>query len=330
MPTFRRLTTDPAAEALPEATHGHHTSPLFDIRALGGSTLFHTLLLALASGVVITAALPRDRAESRILQGEVGPIDNRATNPGEAGGAPGELGGQGHSADSREIRRMLDEVLSPRATVDLPRWLRPRSERGIGVLPGPGLGGGGGTGGGSGAGQGSGVGPGTEFFGTKVTATSLVYVIDRSGSMTNRDSLGVAKRELLNSLDDLAEDAQFAVLFYDTRAEFADGPQMTPASREHKARLHARLERIEPDGGTDHKVALLPALKLRPEVVFFLTDADQMTDGEADDILKLAGSTRIQAIEFGVGPAVVSSKPLRRLATATGGNYRYIDVTTFR
>lgn len=326
---------DPARDrvglvVIPETGAAAHriASPLADLRSLGGSTFFHVALLTLASLLVFSVTYPPERIEPRTLNTEVGPVDNRV-HTDDGGGAPGESGGQGRIAAS-ELRRMLDEVLSPQASADLPRWLRPRGERGQGAKAGPGSGGGGGSGGGSGGGQGGDVGRGTEFFGTKETGQSFVYVIDRSGSMANRDSLGVAKRELTNSLDELGDDRLFAVVFYDTRAEWADGNALKPATTENKARLITRLERIEPDGGTDHEIALYPALALRPEVIFFLTDADRMTDGEADDILKAAGRTRIHTVQFGAGSSILSSDPMRRLAATTGGTYRYIDVTTFR
>jgi hypothetical protein len=303
-------------------------SPLWDVRSLGGSTLVHGLVLFLASSAVITIALPRERDEARTIEGQVGPTDNRAATFAGAGGAPGPSG-RGTASDPNDPSRLLDEALSPRASTDLPRWLRPRTERGSGAAAGSGSGGDGGLGGGTGGGQGTGVGPGTEFFGTRETAKQIVYVIDRSGSMIHRNSLGIAKRELLNSMDELSEECSFAVIFYDTHAVFADAPKLEAATSEHRARLHTKLESIGPDGGTDHKVALMAAFKLKPEVIFFLTDADQMTDLDADELLAAAGKVRIHATEFGVGPAVISSAPLKRLATSSGGRYRYIDVTTF-
>ena len=75
--------------------------------------------------------------------------------------------------------------------------------------------------------------------------------------------------------------------------------------------------------------ALRAALALRPEVIFFLTDADLMTESDVAEIRRMARTTRIQAVEFGRGADLGGSGPLRKLATATGGSYRYIDVMTF-
>ena len=55
-------------------------------------------------------------------------------------------------------------------------------------------------------------------------------------------------------------------------------------------------------------LALRKALELKPEVIFFLTDAEDMTRADVDEILAEVGSTRIQAdrVRFWnrYGPAV--------------------------
>jgi hypothetical protein len=76
-------------------------------------------------------------------------------------------------------------------------------------------------------------------------------------------------------------------------------------------------------------VALRTALGLKPEVIFFLTDSRDMDDKHVNAILAEAQGTRIQAVEFGSGTDLGMQRPLRRLATTTGGTYRYIDVTGF-
>ena len=102
-----------------------------------------------------------------------------------------------------------------------------------------------------------------------------------------------------------------------------------PATAANKVRVQGQLQTVAPDGGTDHMVALRTALGLKPEVIFFLTDADLMTNNDVNAILAEANGSRIQAVEFGRGTDLGMQTPLRRLATTTGGTYRYIDVTNF-
>jgi Mg-chelatase subunit ChlD len=57
-----------------------------------------------------------------------------------------------------------------------------------------------------------------KFLKIQDRARSVVYAIDRSGSMATRGSLEVAKSELLMSLNQLSPDARFAVIFYNLKA----------------------------------------------------------------------------------------------------------------
>ena len=286
------------------------------------------------------------------MRGELEPVDNRADKGkagGGGGGSPGEIGGLGSiafvapaaGADPQgpgldpAADALLNEILPSTAQPSeaLQRALPGPQTTGVGLVPGSGLGGGGGSGGGSGGGVGRGIGPGTEFFGAREHGHSFAYVIDRSGSMALNSSLEVAKRELLASLNQLPPDARFSVIFYDLRARvFADpgGQQgMMPATAGNKVRVQSELQTIGPYGGTDHMVALRTALGLKPEVIFFLTDADSMLDREVNEILAETRGTRIHAVEFGRGSDLGMQTPLRRLATTSGGTYRFIDVTRF-
>jgi len=316
-------------------------SPLTDPRALGTSGLVHLALLLIASAIVLGVALPGKPRPDRPLRAELGPVDNRV--PLDAtGGSPGDPGGTGQAdpvpvaVDAPKVEgrdasaeALLAEALAPAVAAGAAA----AAPAGIGVLPGPGTGGGGGSGGGSGGGTGRGGGAGTEFFGAREKGESFAYVIDCSGSMATNGALDVAKRELLASLGRLPLESRFGVIFYNQKATVftdpAGHPGLMAASLEAKARTRTRLREIPPDGGTNHMVALHAALALKPEVLFFLTDADMMTLPNVEEVLAAAGRTRIQAVEFGVGPDVDVSAPLRKLATATGGSYRYIDVTSF-
>lgn len=322
-------------------------SPLTDPRSLASTLLVHSALLVIASLAAWTVASPPAEALPRAMRGELDPVDNR--EPSESGGGGlGELGGEGlmealPSADGPSTSAaprdpaadaLLSEVLPSSPSADASQRALPGPPMGgVGVLPGPGLGGGGGSGGGSGGGVGRGVGPGTEFFGARERAGSFAYVVDSSGSMASRGSLDVAKREMWASLNQLPPDARFAIVFYNLRAMIFSDPQgrkgLMAATVANKARARAQMDAIAPDGGTDHQTALRAALAMRPEVIFFLTDADLMTERDVVEIRGMGPTTRIQAVEFGLGANLGGSNPLRKLATSTGGSYRYIDVTSF-
>jgi hypothetical protein len=133
--------------------------------------------------------------------------------------------------------------------------------------------------------------------------------------MASHNSLDVAKREMLSSIDQLPPDAQFAVIFYELKALTLTDPQgrrgLMSATAANKTRVRSQLARIAPLG------------------VFFLTDADDMTNSSVNEILEEVGQTRIQAVEFGQGTDLGQRTPLSRLATTTGGTYLYIDVSKF-
>jgi hypothetical protein len=322
-------------------------SPLTDPRSLASTLFVHSALLLIASLAAWTVTRPEQETLPSAMRGELDPVDNRDPSV-SAGGGPGELGGEGlmealpsaGDAATTDASRepaadaLLSEVLPSLPSAEAsPRALPGPQTGGFGVLPGPGLGGGGGSGGGSGGGVGRGVGPGTEFFGAREHAGSFAYVVDSSGSMASRGSLDVAKGEMWASLNQLPPDARFAIVLYNLHAIIFADPQgrkgLMPATAANKARVRTQLAAIAPDGGTDHQTALRAALAMRPEVIFFLTDADLMTESDVVEIKSRSQGTRIQAIEFGRGANLGGSGPLRKLTNVTGGSYRYIDVMNF-
>jgi hypothetical protein len=191
----------------------------------------------------------------------------------------------------------------------------------------------GGRGGGDGTGP-IGMGSGwssTEFMKVQASGTKFVYVLDRSGSMSHGDRLGAVKRELLASLGGLSPDAQFQIIFYNLRPDAVLQPKALKLhfATEHYKLLAAReIDKIVADGGTEHLPALKSALSLHPDVIFFLTDADDLRPHDVKEVTDLnKGRANIHTIEFAVGPEVDRENMLRNLAAANGGTYRYIDVT---
>ena len=90
------------------------------------------------------------------------------------------------------------------------------------------------------------------------------------------------------------------------------------------------VENTSAAGGTRHAQAILTALRLKPDVVFLLTDADAAHDLAAEELDRLAerlGTARLMVVQFG-GGAGHRSPQLARLAELSGGDYRVIEPAT--
>lgn len=143
--------------------------------------------------------------------------------------------------------------------------------------------GGGGTGGGlggggTGSGRGARVGR-TSFFGRGAAAQQVVFVVDNSASMVE-GRMETALFELSKSIGALDSRQSFYVLFYADRAipMFHPNPtqSLVPATLENKARLLQWLEttQIGPGNFQSQIEALEIAARLRPQVIYMLTDGD--------------------------------------------------------
>ena len=182
-----------------------------------------------------------------------------------------------------------------------------------------------------------GVGQGeVPFFGIRDKGTRFVYVLDCSGSMAGSPIL-IAKSELMASLQSLERTQQFQIIFYNQAPREmvlqGDRAQLYWGTDINKTLARQFISGVQPDLGTDHLPALKRALRLGPEVIFFLTDADEPSL-RAPDLAEIRqlnqGRTRIHCVEFGKGAELNTDNFLKRLARDNGGTYRYRDVTRFR
>ncbi|MEX2173252.1 MAG: hypothetical protein WD872_02755 [Pirellulaceae bacterium] len=176
----------------------------------------------------------------------------------------------------------------------------------------------------------------TQVFGVQGRGSRFVYVFDRSSSMSAYDGrpLAAAKRELLASLESLGSVHQFQIIFYNhepqlMRAAPHGSQAMVFGNEEGKRRATAYVHGVRAAGGTKHLSALTMSLRMAPDVIFFLTDADQpqMPPGDIARIRKLNRGAAIHAIEFGIGPRKVKRNFLQQIAEENGGQYAYVDVT---
>ena len=170
-------------------------------------------------------------------------------------------------------------------------------------------------------------------FGAVGEGSRFVYLFDHSTSMTGAP-LAAAKQQLLASLDALTSVHQFQVIFFNHEVHAWDltgGQQRIPFASERNKQLAAQFIRtVIASGATDRLTPLRRALAMSPDVVFFLTDADDAMPGyDVADLIERARGVgaAIACIEFGEGPQREGENFLARLARATGGDYVYVDTT---
>jgi len=176
----------------------------------------------------------------------------------------------------------------------------------------------------------------TQLFGVKGKGTRFVYVFDRSASMSDFEGrpLAAAKRELAASLHTLKAVHQFQIIFFNERPKLMNAardqsPQMIFGDEQGQRQAESFIDTITAEGGTDRMAALRLALRMQPDVIFFLTDADKppLTAADLAAVERLNRGAIIHAIEFGVGPQPKDGNFLQRLAGANAGEHAYVDVT---
>lgn len=175
----------------------------------------------------------------------------------------------------------------------------------------------------------------TMVFGVSGSGSRFVYVFDRSDSMNASGGrpLRAAKRELIRSLNTLGERQQFQIIFYNdkpTPFQISGLPlQLYRGEADTIQRATRYVDSITAYGGTEHDTALRMALRMSPDVIFFLTDAriPSLSGSELFEIQRRADTngTTIHTIEFGTDPAAPSVSFLRELASMNGGQYQYVN-----
>ena len=314
-----------------------------DLRALLSSCVFHTVLL-LTFGILW-------RSQTRGTSGEadrpVGIAVLHETNQGNEYYLSGGSNSGNNSSVSTKVQAAslsINDAGGPPISIeklmsDLVGASNPAHKNGSSLdgSQGFGLSGDGKTAGnGSGVGRGSGNKAKTTFFGVEGSGSSFVYVVDRSDSMNAYRSAPFlsAKRELLKSLDSLKENHQFQIVFYNDHPTSlgVNLGRMVYANESDKRRAASFVKNMPGDGATQHLPALKLGLTFAPNVLFFLTDAEDpsLSPSDLKAVQRLADQslTTIHAIQFSIGPATNDGGWIRELAENNRGTYKYVDVTT--
>jgi hypothetical protein len=222
------------------------------------------------------------------------------------------------------------EVIAPERVIEPARVAAAAPARPQASVP-PVAADGGEPGGPAGSGNGT-AGPATTFFAVPAQGRSIVYVIDRSGSMGQDSRLDLARREVLASLARLPESARFQIIAYNSYVEMPRGPrELLPATAENKERAARFLETLVAEGSTIHEKALDQALRLAPDVIYFLTDADDLKADEVRALTRLnRGRAAIHAIELNTTNRDRKDMPMHALPKLNRGQYQAVDVLQLR
>jgi hypothetical protein len=254
----------------------------------------------------------------------------------------GELELQGEASAGEDTAAATDNLAAalPVATPSQLAGMLPSAEQSLtdgnglaDVLPGAG----GMTEGGS-RGKSTGGYATTGVFGIEGQGSKFVYVFDRSGSMQGFQGrpLAAAKRELIASLSDLESVHQFQIIFYNERPYVCNphqnsSPRLLYGTDADRNLAVDFVKAVVADGGTRHLEALKLAIGMRPDVIFFLTDADEprLTATELAKLRRLnqSAGASINSIEFGAGASTGNFNFLVQLARQNNGQHVYVDVT---
>jgi hypothetical protein len=169
------------------------------------------------------------------------------------------------------------------------------------------------------------------FGSSAAEGRSFVFVIDRSQSMggARLGAIQAAAAELKTQLAALSDQQTFQVVAYNQSAVYFTDGGLTPASEANQQKLVKFLQDLAAYGQTEHIRGLLAAARLKPEVIFLLTDG-------GDPALTLAqihtvrdatrGRASIHCLHFGRGQEPVGESFLKRLSAENRGSYTYIDM----
>ncbi len=178
--------------------------------------------------------------------------------------------------------------------------------------------------------NGNGFGKGaTSFFQVEARGGRIVYVVDCSGSMGTGGGWAAARRELLRSIEQLPAEASFQVILYSGKPQLLL-PRWDLWLRPTAATLsevNQALNNRIPEGKTDHGAALQKALTLLPDVIFFLTDADDLRQEQLRQVnLSNRGRAVIHTIELSLAHRERVGMPLQILARDNRGVYQAVDL----
>ncbi len=181
-----------------------------------------------------------------------------------------------------------------------------------------------------------------QFAGLDGGGNHFVYLVDSSNSMKKFND---ARTELLRSIDSLKPDQRFYVVFYDENPKYMrianpsqDEPASVYATPENKQAFRRWAMAVQQARGQSPPDVLKFAFKLRPDVIFLLSDGEFTARTETvirennlqENLFGEAGPISIiHTIRY---PGVSSTEgrqaevQMQRIASENGGQYRNVEI----
>ncbi|MBM79068.1 MAG: hypothetical protein CMJ78_00545 [Planctomycetaceae bacterium] len=158
---------------------------------------------------------------------------------------------------------------------------------------------------GDGQGDGLGDGEGSDFFGIHLPGKSYIYVVDCSNSMNHPHPSGAGTRfkrvklELVRSIRNMEPEMKFYIIFFNQLSIPMPSRAMATAIPEKQLYFLNWSQRVKALGDTDPREALRLAIKMRPDVIYFLTDGNDFPMKVERELLAYnAGDTIIHTFKF--------------------------------
>ena len=163
------------------------------------------------------------------------------------------------------------------------------------------------------------------FFGVAARGRKFVYVVDASGSMGDGGRFQRARAELTRSLAGLESDQELYVIFFNDRTFPLYYPRryrkMVSATERNKQRVEQWIQLSVADGGTRPRDAIILALSLEPDAIFFLSDGEF----DPDTLVAVREKNEKNVAIHTIGFENRQGEPLlEEMARQNRGSYRFV------
>ena len=142
------------------------------------------------------------------------------------------------------------------------------------------------------------------FFGLRPIGRRFVFVLDCSRSMNHPHDTEAKTRfkrmklELIKSIQGMGPESEFYLIFFNDFAIPMPSPVPVQAALQPKLKYLYWMKGIKAEGNTEPRLALQHALRLQPDILYFLTDGS-FTYRVQQDLLSLRSSkTEIHTFGF--------------------------------